>query len=102
MKLRRQWAFHSGTGFVSRPKIVAKRFDHMIGGDSDGGRAIFNHLGEGIQNAGNRAEWRISFMKPPQSVEVAEKFVGAVDEMNDHDFSTKTCATKRHKKHKNG
>ena len=37
-----------------------------------------------MENAGDGAEWRIGFMKAAKTVEVAEQFVGSVDEMDYH------------------
>ena len=85
MKLRQQRAFDAGTRLVSRPKIVAKRFDDVIGSDADMRCAVLDHLHDRIENAGDGAERRIGLVKTAQAVEMTKEFVGAVDEVDDHD-----------------
>src|SRR5581483_4236297 len=94
MKLREQSAIDSHAGFVARPKIVPERFDDVIGGDTDVRRAVLKHLDNHAEDAVDSAERRISFVETTQTVELAKQFVGAVDEMNDHEVRT-ACGSGR-------
>ena len=84
MKLCAQNALDAGAGFVARPQAVSKGFDYMIGRDTDMSRAVFDHLRDRVEHAGDSAERRIRFLEAPNAVEVTKEFVGAVDEVNDH------------------
>ena len=66
----------------------------MIGRHADVRRSVLEHLDGHAEHAGDCAEWRISFVKATQAVELAKEFVGAVDEMNDHE---KELATDEHR-----
>jgi hypothetical protein len=49
-------------------------------------RAFLDHLQDGVKHAHNGAERSIFVLgKATEAIEVAEKFVCAVDEMNDHE-----------------
>ena len=85
MELREQRGLDAGTGLVARPKPIAKRFDHVIGGDAEVGVAALDHLEHGLQHADDSAVRAVlAFVEPAQPVEVTEELVGAVDEVNDH------------------
>jgi len=85
MELREQCALNAGAGFVTLPKLIAKRFDHVIGGHAEITVAGLDHLEDALQHANNGAVRAVhALVKPAQAVEVPEKLVGAVDEVNDH------------------
>src|SRR4051812_819015 len=89
MKLREQRGLDPGAGLVVRPKPIAKRLDHVIGGDTEirGAVLVFNYLQNGLQHADDCAVRAVfAFGKPTQAVEVTEQFVRAIDEVNDHFF----------------
>ena len=56
----------------------------MVSRDADVRGVVFDHLRDHIEYAGNCAKRRIRFVEATQTVEVAEQFVGAVDEVDDH------------------
>ena len=85
MELREQRALDAVAGLVSRPKPIAKRLDHVIGGDADVSVAALDHLEHALQHADDRAVRAIhAFVETAQAVEVTEELVSAVDEVNDH------------------
>jgi hypothetical protein len=84
MKLRPQCAINAGTRLVAGPKLVAKGLDDVIGGDTNVRGAVFDHLHERAEDAGDRAKGWIGFVKTAEPVEVAEQFVSAVNEVNNH------------------
>ena len=85
MELREQRTLDAGAGLVVRPKPIAKRFDHVVGGDAEVRVAVLDHLKHGLQHANDRAVRAVhAFVEPAQAVEVTEQFVGAVDEVDDH------------------
>ena len=85
MKLRAQGTLDTGTSLVARPKPVAERLDHVVGGDTDVGIAALDHLEHTVQNADYGAIRAVhSFVEPALSVEVTEELVCAVDDVNDH------------------
>ena len=87
MKLCQQCGLDAGAGLVIRPKPIAKRLDHVIGGDAEVRIAAFDHLEHALQHADDGAVGTVhAFVEPAQAVEVTEELVGAVDEVNDHFF----------------
>jgi hypothetical protein len=54
MELREQRGLDAGAGLVVRPKPIAKRLDHVIGGDAEVGVAVLDHLENGLQHADDR------------------------------------------------
>ena len=85
MELREQRGLDAGAGLVVRPKPIAKRLDHVVGGDAEIRVAVLDHLENGLQHADDGAVRAIlAFGEPAQAVEVTEEFVGAVDEVDDH------------------
>ena len=94
MELREQRGLDAGAGLVVRPKPIAKRLDHVVGGDAEVRVAVFvfNYLENGLQHADDRAVRTVlAFGEPAQAVEVTEEFVGSVDEMDDR---VKGCASR--------
>ena len=84
MELREQRGLDAGAGLVVRPKPIAKRLDHVVGGDAEVRVAVLDHLENGLQHADDGAVRAVlAFGEPAQAVEVTEELVGAVDEMND-------------------
>src|SRR5215210_5077314 len=84
MELRQQSALDAEAGFVARPKLVAKRLDHMVGGDTYERAAAFQHLEHGLQDSDDGAIRAVhAFVKAALAVEVTEQLVGSVDEVND-------------------
>jgi hypothetical protein len=56
----------------------------VIGRDTDVRITRLDDLKHALQNADNRAVWPVdTFVETPQSVEVTEQLVSAVDEVND-------------------
>ena len=55
MELREQRGLDAGAGLVVRPKPVAKRLDHVVGGDAEVGVAVLDHLEHGLQHADDGA-----------------------------------------------
>src|SRR5436190_6947945 len=53
MELREQRGLDAGAGLVVRPKSIAKRLDHMIGGDPEVGVPLFDHREYPLKNANN-------------------------------------------------
>src|SRR6266513_3772615 len=85
MELREQRGLDAGAGLVVRPKSIAKRLDHVVGGDAEIGVAVLDHLENGLQHADDGAVRAVlAFVEPAQAVEVTEEFVSAVDEVNNH------------------
>src|SRR5207302_4391037 len=84
MKLPPQRVIDSRAGLVSRPQIVPKRFDDVIGGHADMRCSAFEHLHDRPKHARHCPERRIVLAKTPDAVEVPEQFVRAIDEVDDH------------------
>ena len=85
MELREQRGLDAVAGLVVRPKPIAKRLDHVVGGDAEIRVAALDHLEHGLQHADDGAVRAVhAFVEPAQAVEVTEELVGAVDEVNDH------------------
>ena len=77
MELRAQCALDTGAGLVVRPKPIAKRLDHVVGGDAEVLLAALDHLEDGLQHADDGAVGAIhAFVEPAQAVEVTEELVG--------------------------
>src|SRR5262245_53638439 len=70
--------------FVTRPKVISKRFDDVIRRDTDMGCPVLNHLRDHSQQPTNRAKRRISFTKASNAVEMTKEFVSTVNQVNDH------------------
>src|SRR5437016_8861530 len=51
MELREQRALDTGAGLVVRPKPIAKRLDHVVGGDTEIPVAALEHLEHGLQRS---------------------------------------------------
>jgi hypothetical protein len=53
MELREQRGLDAGARLVVRPKPIAKRLDHVVGGDAEVRVAVlvFNYLENGLQHA---------------------------------------------------
>ena len=87
MELREQRGLDAGAGLVVRPKPIAKRLDHVVGGDAEVRVAALDHLEHGLQHTDDSAVRTVlAFGKPAQAVEVTEELVGTVDEMTQHHF----------------
>ena len=83
MELREQRGLDAGAGLVVRPKPIAKRLDHVVGGDAEirGTVLVFDHLENGLQHADDCAVRAVlAFGEPAQAVEVTEEFVRAVNQ----------------------
>ena len=96
MELREQRGLDAGAGLVVRPKPIAKRLDHVVGGDAKVRVAVLDHLEDGLKYANNGAVRAVhAFVEPAQAVEVTEELVGAVDKVNDHFGVTLDCMASR-------
>ena len=72
-ELRQQVRLDAFAGFVTRPQSVAKRFDHVIGGDGDVRGAVLDHAHHGRQDPSNGGDLPpIRIPRRRQSVVVAE------------------------------
>src|SRR5262245_43862763 len=57
----------------------------MIGGHAEMRGALLDHLEHGIEHADDRVEGAISsLVEAARSVEVTDKLVGAIDQVDDH------------------
>ena len=73
MELREQRALDAVAGLVVRPKPIAKRLDHVVGGDAEVCVAILDHLENGLEYADDGAVGAVFALgKPAQTVEVTE------------------------------
>src|SRR5207244_5548778 len=85
MELRQQRRLDAGAGLVVRPKPIAKRLDHVVGGDAEVRVAVLDHLEHGLQHADDGAVGAVhAFVEPAQPIEMTEELVGTVDEEKDH------------------
>ena len=73
MELREQRGLDAVAGLVIRPKPIAKRLDHMVGGDAEVSVAALDQLKHGLQHADNGAVRAVlAFGEPAQPVKVTE------------------------------
>ncbi len=85
MELREQRSLDAGASLVVRPEQIAKRFDHVVGGDTEVRVAALDHVEHVVQNTDDGAVRAVhAFVEPAQPVKVTEELVGTVDEVNDH------------------
>jgi hypothetical protein len=83
--LREQRGLDAGAGLVVRPKPIAKRLDHVVGGDAEVRVAVLDHLEHGLQHADDGAVGAVhAFVESAQSVEMTEELVGPVNQVDDH------------------
>ena len=88
IKLCEQRALDPSASLVVRPKPIAKRLDHVIGGNAEVSGVGLQHLENGLQHANDRAVRAVfAFCKSAQSVKVTKQFVSAVNKMNYHTAS---------------
>ena len=74
MELREQRGLDAGAGLVVRPKPIAKRLDHVVGGDAKKRAVVLDHLKNGLQHANDRAVRTVfTFGKSAQAVEVTKQ-----------------------------
>src|SRR5262249_7784368 len=69
---------------VIGPQTVAKRFDDVIGRDTEVGRSFLEHLEHRVQDADYGPERGILLVEATKAIEVAEELVRAVEKMDDH------------------
>lgn len=68
----------------------------MIRGDAQMSRALLDHLQHGVEHPDHGAPGPVlTLSKTPQSVEMPEQLVGAVNEMCDHASSSHAAAGQR-------
>ncbi len=82
MELREKRGLDAVASLVVRPKPIAKRLDHVIGGDAEIGVAVFvfNYFENALEHADDRAVWAVlALSEAAQAVEVTEEFVSSVD-----------------------
>jgi hypothetical protein len=84
MELREQDAFNALAGFVSGPELIAKRLDDVICRDAKVSGPFFQHPNYSSEHTSDSPEWRISFFETTEAVEVSEKLVCTVNQVNDH------------------
>src|SRR5438874_13186875 len=84
MELLEQRGLDTGAGLVIRPKPIAKRLNHVVGGDAKVNGVALQHLENRLQHADDRAVRAVlAFGKPAQAVEVTEELVRTVNEIDD-------------------
>ena len=99
MELREQRGLDAVAGLVVRPKPIAKRLDHMVGGDAEMRVAILNHLEHGLEHADDCAVGAILALgEPAQTVEMTEQLVSPVDEMHHVKAFAHVVGSERHKR----
>ena len=71
---------------VVRPERVPERFDDVVGGHAEVGRAAFEHSQDGPDDAADRSELLrpLSVERGGRGQEVAEQLVGAIDQVDAH------------------
>src|SRR5690606_5925213 len=85
MELFQEGALDACAGLVPGPELVAERFDHVIGSDTDVGGVVLEHLEHGAQHPEHGTVGRVAVLaEAAQAVEVAEQLVGPVQEMDNH------------------
>src|SRR5260221_8993939 len=85
MKLFVERWLDSFSRFVFRPEFIAKRLDHVIGGNTDVGCAFFNHLEYSVEYANDSTGGFVfAFIKTSLTVKMPEQFVSPVNEVDDH------------------
>src|SRR5229473_6364810 len=92
MELRVQRALNAFTRLVPAPKLVAEGFDDMVRRNAQVRRAFLDHLQGGVEHTHDGAERPILVLgEATQTIEMAEKLVCTVDEMNDHEALFLNC-----------
>src|SRR5262245_54710612 len=87
MELREQRGFDAIPCLIAGPHAVAKRLDDVIGRHADASCPGLDHLQHRMQHTDHGAEGPIlAFGEAAKTIKVAEQFVRAIDEMNDHAF----------------
>ena len=85
MELREQRGLDACACLVVRPKPIAKRLDHVVGGDAEISVAVLQHLENGLQHADHGPIGTVhAFGEPAQPVKVAKQFVGPINKIDDH------------------
>jgi len=86
LELSEEGGFNALTRLVPAPKLVTEGFDDMVRRYAQVRRAFLDHLQDGVEHTHDGAEWPIFVLgEATQAIEVAEKLVRTVDEMNDHE-----------------
>ena len=84
VELREECGLDAVPCLVAGPEPVAEGLDDVIGGDADVSGSGLDHLQHSMQHTDHGAEGPIrAFSEAAKAVEVAEKLVRAVYEMND-------------------
>ena len=93
VELREERGLDAVPCLVAGPETVAEGLDDVIGRDTDVSGSRLDHLQHCIQHSDHGAEGPILALgEAAKAVEVAEQLVGAVYEMNDHDFRHQSAA----------
>src|SRR5262249_23112928 len=86
IELRPERRLDAGARLVAGPQIVAERFDHMVGRDTDVRTTRLDRLQHSGQHPDHRPEWRVlAVRESANAVEVSKQLVRAVDQVNEHD-----------------
>src|SRR5687768_6860477 len=85
MELFMQCPFYPLTCFITCPQLVTKRLYYVICGYTQVSCTFFNHLQHSMEYS-HRGTKRLvlTLIEPSQPIEVPEKFICAVDKMNNH------------------
>ena len=85
LELRPEHPIDARAGLVVGPEFVPEGFDDVIGGDAEMGRVLLDHLENRVEHAHDRTVGLVlPLVEAALAVELAEEFVGAVDEVDDH------------------
>jgi hypothetical protein len=85
-KLREQFRRNTFIGFAAGIKIVAKRFNNVVSGNTKMSCAFFDHRHHGSENATHCAYFlSVHVFRRRHSKKVAEEFVSAINQVNIHE-----------------
>src|SRR5207249_1372641 len=85
VKLGQERAIDALAGLVIGPEIIPEGLDDVVGGDTEVGGPLLDHLQHRMQQARDRAQGLVlAFVEAALAVEVAEQLIGAVQYMHDH------------------
>src|SRR6185437_1178845 len=85
LELRPQRRLDPIARFVTAPEIIAEGLDHVVRGNAEMRRSRLEHLQDRRQHTRDRSERPVRALgEAPQTVEMPEQLVGAIDEIDDH------------------
>src|SRR5512133_1965561 len=88
MKLRKQRRFNPLACLISLPQVISERFYYMVSCNTNVRCTLFDHLQYPVKHTCYSPEWFIlSFVEPPQTVEVTVKLISSIDKMYNHSIN---------------